>query len=452
MRPSLAPSPVDSLLASLTPGSERTGRHRPVGRAALALILALGLLAACSGEQGGGPGGPGGPGGGMPPALVSVVKVEPQTLKAEFEYAGQATGSRDVEVRARVSGILLDRAFREGGTVRKGQTLYTIDPAPLQAAVERLAADERAAEVRLNQAGRTLARAKQLFDERLVTQREFDDASATEQVARAELAAARARVREARLSLGYTRVTAPISGVIGRSLQSEGTLVPGPDMLLATISQADPIEIRFGIPDTDQLRWREDVAAGRLVLPAGGAFSVGITLADGTVLPRQGRLQFTETRVSANTGTNEAQAEIANADGAVKPGHFVRVRLSGATRPNAITVPTRAVLEGPQGKFVYVMQDGKAQARPVQVGEQLGERWLVHQGLAAGDEVIVDGVMRIGPGAPVQLAPASAPPSPSATPAATPASASADALPRAAASGTVPAAAPAAASLPAASN
>lgn len=394
-------------------------RGRRTGRRAAALVPAalLALLAACSGEPGGGAGagGPGGPGGGMPPALVAVEPVAPQTLKAEFEYAGQATGSRDVEVRARVGGILLERSFREGGTVRKGQTLYTIDPAPLQAAVERLSADERAAEARLNQAGRALARARQLFDERLVTQREFDDATANEQVARAELAAARARVREARLSLGYTRVVAPIGGVIGRSLQSEGTLVPGPDMLLATISQADPIEIRFGIPDTDQLRWREDVAAGRLVLPAGGAFSVGITLADGTVLPRQGRLQFTETRVSTTTGTNEAQAEIANADGAIKPGHFVRVRLGGATRPNAITVPTRAVLEGPQGKFVYLMQDGKAQPRPVQVGEQLGDRWLVNQGLAAGDAVIVDGVMRIGPGAPVQLqppagAPAAAPP------------------------------------------
>lgn len=383
------------------------------------------LLAACGGKDEGG--GHGGPGGGMPPAVVSVVQVEAKTLPAEFEYAGQAVGSREVEVRARVSGILLQRAFKEGGTVRKGQLLYTLDRAPFQAAVERLAADQNAAEARAAQAARTLARAKSLFDSRIVTQREFDDASAADAVARAEAQSARARLREARLSLDYTRVSAPLSGQISRSLQSEGTLVTGPDMLLATISQVDPIEIRFGIPDTDQLRWREDAAAGRLVLPKDGAFTVAITLADGKVLPRQGRLQFTEARVSAATGTNEAQASVANGDGALKPGHFVRVRLGGASRPNAITVPTRAVLEGPQGRFVYLMKEGKAQPRPVQVGEQMGDHWLVREGLAAGDEVIVDGVMRIGPGAPVQLAP---PPAPAAS--------------GAAASGTVPAAAPAA--------
>jgi membrane fusion protein (multidrug efflux system) len=388
----------------------------------------IALLAACSGSGEGGAG-HGGPGGGMPPAVVSVIKVEAKTLPAEFEYAGQAVGSREVEVRARVAGILLQRGFREGGAVRKGQMLYRLDPAPFQAAAERLAADQNAAEVRAAQAARTLARAKSLFDSRIVTQREFDDASSADAIARAEVLSARARLREARLSLGYTQVNAPINGVISRSLQSEGTLVTGPDMLLATIAQVDPIEIRFGIPDTDQLRWREDVAAGRLVLPRGGAFTVRITLADGTLLPREGRLQFTEARVSAATGTNEAQAEIANGDGALKPGHFVRVRLGGASRPDAITVPTRAVLEGPQGRFVYLLQEGKAQPRPVKVGEQLGDRWLVREGLAAGDEVIVDGVMRIGPGAPVQLAP---PPPPGA--------------PGSAASGRVPAAAASAAS------
>ncbi len=252
---------------------------------------------------------------------------------------------------------------------------------------------------------RTHARLKPLHEAKAVSQKEYDDAASAEQIARADLKGAQARRAEAALSLGYTKVEAPISGVAARSMVSEGTLVSGPNVLLTTIVQTDPIKVRFGIADTDQMRWRTESQAGRLQLPKDGAFDVEVTLADGSKLARKGRVNFTDTRVSSETGTHEAQAEIANADGALRPGQFVRVRLLGATRPNAVQVPTRAVLEGPQGKFVYLAKDGKAQPQPVKVGEQLGDLWLVSEGLKAGDPVIVDGVMRIGPGAPVQAAP-----------------------------------------------
>ena len=372
-------------------------------RLSLLTAAAALTLAACGGG-GGGQGGHGAPGGGMPPSPVSVMQVSLATLPATYEYVGQAAGSREVEVRARTSGILLKRNFREGTSVSRGQSLYSLDPAPLKAALDRADADVASAEARLGQASRTQARLKPLFEAKAVSQKDFDDATSAEAIARADLKGAQARRAEAALNLGYTRVEAPIGGVIGRSQVSEGTLVSGPAVLLTSITQTDPALIRFGIADTDQMRWRKEAEAGRLMLPKGGAFDVEVVLADGTVLKRRGKLQFTDARVSASTGTNEAQAEVPNADGLLKPGQFVRVRLQGATRPAAVKVPTRAVLEGPQGKFVYVVEDNKAQARPVQVGEQLGDQWLVNGGLKQGDTVIVDGVMRIGPGAPVQVA------------------------------------------------
>lgn len=340
-----------------------------------------------------------------PPAAVSTFVVTPADTPVTFEYVGQTIGSREVEIRARVGGILLKRHFREGAPVAKGQTMYTIDPAPLRVTLDRALADVAAAEARVAQASRTIARLKPLQAARAVSPREYDDAVSAEQVARADLKAAAARAAEAKLNLGYARVDAPIAGVAGRSQVSEGTLVRGPELLLTSISQIDPMHVLFGIADADQMRWRRDAESGRLELPRDGAFEVEVTRADGVALTRKGRLQFTEARISPATGTIEAQAEIANPDGALTPGQFVRVRLLGARRPSAALVPTRAVLEGPQGKFVYVVADGKAQPKPVTVGEQLGDRWVVTAGLGAGESVIVDGVMRIGPGAPVQVAP-----------------------------------------------
>lgn len=347
--------------------------------------------------------------GGPPPAAVAVMALAAASLPMTYEYVGQTAGSRDVEVRARVSGVLLKRNFTEGGTVRKGQSLYTIDPAPFQVALNKADADVAAAEARLAQTTRTLGRLKPLWEARAVSQREFDDATSAEQVARADLKGAQARRAEAALNLSYTRVESPLAGSVGRSQVSEGTLVAGPATLLTTLTQTDPAKVRFGIADTDLLKWRNESASGQLQLPANQAFTVEVRLADGSLYARKGKLLFSDTRVSGATGTVEAEAEVPNPDGVLKPGQFVRVRLSGATMPKAMLVPTRAVLEGPQGKFVYVAADGKALPKPVQVGEQVGDRWVITGGLAAGDAVIVDGMARIFfPGAPIVVAPVGA--------------------------------------------
>lgn len=369
------------------------------------------LLAAC--QPSGGP--PGGGLGGMPPAEVSVVTVQPQSLPATFEYVGQTAGSREVEVRARVNGILLSRNFREGGPVEKGQSLFSIDPAPFEVALARAEADVAGAEARLAQAGRNAARLKPLYAEKAVSQKDYDDAVSAEAIGDSELKAARARLAEARLSLGYTRVESPSAGITGRSQRSEGTLVSGPEVLLTTVTQIDPIWVNFGIADNESQKLNREVEAGRLVLPKEGKFEVTLKRADGSVYARTGRLNFSDVRVSGATGTSETRAEIPNPGGVLRPGQFVRVRLSGAVRPGAIVVPQRAVLEGPQGKFVYVVNaESKAESRPVEVGEWSGDAWIIVAGLKGGERVIVDGVMRIGPGAPVKVADPNVPKVPSA--------------------------------------
>jgi len=360
------------------------------------------LLAAC-GPSSGNQAGHGGPGGGMPPAAVSTMTVEPKAVLAPFEYTGQTAGSREVEVRARVRGILVSRNFTEGGTVKKGQSLYTIDRAAFEAALARAQADLAGARARLAQAKRNAARLAPLQAEQAVSQKEYDDAVSAETIGEADLKAAEARLLEAKLDLEYARVEAPVSGIAGRSLPSEGTFVSGPEVLLTRITQVDPIWVSFGIPDADRLKMRTESEAGRLVLPKDGRFEVRVRLADGEVYGRTGWLTYSDVRVSGQTGTSDARAVLPNPDGRLHPGQFVRVTLSGATRPQAVLVPQRAVLEGPQGRFVYVVDEkSTAQPRPVELGEWAGSDWIITGGLKAGDQVIIDGVMRIGPGAPVQ--------------------------------------------------
>ena len=341
----------------------------------------------------------------MPPPAVSVVTVEPQPVAATFEYVGQTAGSREVEVRARVSGILLKRNYREGGTVKEGQSMFVVDPAPFEVAAARAEAALASAEAKLAQAKRNSARLKPLYEVRAASQKDYDEAVSSEQVAEAEVKTARANVTDAQLNLRYTRVEAPVTGIASRAQRSEGNYVSGADALLTTVSQIDPIYVLFGVSDEERLRLTRQVEAGQLVLPKDGQFDVTLKLADGSAYSKSGKVNFSDVRVSGQTGTSEARAELPNPSGLLHPGQFVRVTLKGAQRPAAVLVPQRAVLEGPKGKFVYVVNDkSQAEPRPVALGDWQGDAWVVTSGLAAGDRVIVDGVMKIGPGAPVSVA------------------------------------------------
>lgn len=354
---------------------------------------------------------PQGHAGGMPPAVVAVQEVAARDIPVEFEYPAQTAGSREVEVRARVPGILLKRNFEEGSRVGAGHSLFSLDAAPYEAAVARAEADVAAAEARVSQASRMARRTRPLYEAKAASQKDLDDAVSAQEVAQADLKAARARLAEARLNLGYTRVESPIAGVTSRALKSEGTLVSGPEVLLTTISQLDPMYVNFGIPQAEQARLIQEAAAGKLTLPRDNRFAVAVRLEDGRVSSRTGKLAFTDVRLNGQTGTSDARAEIPNPDGELRPGQFVRAILKGAVRPNAVSVPQRAVMEGPQGKMVYLLgPDNKALPAPITVGDWTGGDWIVTSGVEAGDKVIVDGLMKVFPGATVQVGDPNAPP------------------------------------------
>lgn len=384
-------------------------------RSALLLSCLVVLLGCKPKEQ---PGHGGGPGGGMPPSEVAVTTLQPKDLPVVYEYTGRIEGSREVEVHARVAGILLKRSYTEGEAVKAGQLLFTIDPAQYEAARARAQADVAATKARLVQSQRIVERLRPLADAKVVSQRDWEDTLAAEQVAKAELQANEARLKEANLNLSYTRVTAPMAGIAGRAEQAEGSLVSGPQVRLTKVTQADPAYVVFGISDDQRLKLQNQVGSGRLVLPSEDKFEVSLQLADGSTFATVGKMNFSDIHVDAETGTSQARAVVPNPKGALRPGQFVRVSLKGAQIKQALVVPQRAVLQGPQGKFVYVVNaQSQVEIRPVQAGDWREEGWVIDEGLKAGDRVVIDGVMKIGPGAPVKAVDAAEKPATAATPA-----------------------------------
>ena len=335
-----------------------------------------------------------------------------QTFPVTFEYVGQTQGSKDVEVRARVTGIIEKRLFEEGAAVKAGQTLFIIDARQYQAQVAAANADVSRAKAQKAQADREAARLKPLAERKAIGQKEADDAASAADLAAAAVQASQAKVAELSVNLGYTKVLAPISGLTSRSQKSEGSLVTANETLLTTISQTHPIWVVFNISENEQLRLNRAVAANQLMLPKDNAYEVTVKLSDGSTLPRKGRINFSDTRINPTTGTYEMRAEIANPDGALKPGQFVRVILRGAERQNVVAVPQVAVLDGPQGKFVYTLgkdKDGKdvATPRPIVVGDWVdanaSNQWVIESGLKPGDQVLINGIAKVMPGGQVKV-------------------------------------------------
>ena len=341
----------------------------------------------------------------MPPPEVNVVTVQPREIAATFEQVGQTAGVREVEVRSRVTGILQRWNYKEGSAVQAGRSLFTIDPAPFQTAMARADADLASALAKDAQSTRDIERLKPLYEQGMISRKAFDDAVSAQEVAAAGVKAAQAALAQAKLDLAYTRVEAPISGVTSRALKSEGSLVEAQQTLLTTISQVDPIHVIFSISESENLKLQREAAAGRLQLPKDGRFTVTLRLSDGTTYARPGRVDFSDVRINPGTGTSEARAVLPNSDQRLRPGQFVRVTLAGATYINALAVPQRAVLEGPTGKIVMTVNaQGMVEPRPVEVGEWAGADWIITSGIHPGERVIVDGVMKARPGAPVKIA------------------------------------------------
>ncbi len=337
----------------------------------------------------------------MPPPEVSIITVQASSQPIELEYAGQTAGSRETEVRARVAGILQRRLFTEGSAVKAGQPLFQIDPANFQTQSASLDASVALAVARRDQAKRDLARLVPLIAEKAISQKEFDDAKSALDIAEAILKQTQAQASEAQLNLGYTKVIAPIGGITTTANKSDGSLVTAADSLLTTIVQTDPMYVNFSVSESDFISLNKRVKEGKLNVPAQRVnsgnigFDVQVKLADGSLHPQAGKLNFSGQRVNPQTGSIDVRAEIPNTDGSLRPGQFVRVLLKGATRPNTISVPQRAVIDSPFGKIVFkVTLENKLAPQPVELDGWTGGNWVITKGLQNGDRILVEGFIK----------------------------------------------------------
>lgn len=361
-----------------------------------------------------------------PPTPVSVVEIKPENTPATFEFTGKTASSRQVDINARVEGYLEKIAYTEGSLVKDGQLLFQLDPKPFQAALDSAKANLAQQEAALTRARQTLARVKPLAKQNAVSQQDLDNATAGVLTSEAQVQAAKANVEQARLNLGYTTIRSPLTGLSSSSNYREGALIRsgGSGSQLTTIVQIDPMWVNFGVGENEVLKLKAQREAGQLKGPGLGKVEVELILADGSTYPQKGQITFVDPVVNAQTGTYNIRAVTPNPSNQLSPGQFVRVQIKGAFRPNAIMVPQVAVMQGPNGKFVFVVgPDNTAQPKPIQVGDWYGDQWIINSGLESGDRVVVDGAVRLQPGAPVQIKPAAAPepePEPAKVPSATP--------------------------------
>ena len=383
-------------------------------------LAALGLVAALA-ACGQGEGAKNAQGGGarqMPQPEVGVETVQPGEVGLLTELPGRLEASRVAQVRARAAGILQQRLFQEGSEVKAGQALFRIDPSPSEAALQTAEAQLARAEANLSQARALAGRYQPLVEAQAVSQQDYANAVAAQKQAEADVAAGKAAVRNARINLGYATVTSPIAGRVGRALVTEGALVgQGEATQLAVVQQVDPLYVNFTQSASEALRLRRALEAGQLKAAGKGAAEVRVVLDDGSEHPQAGKLLFTDLTVDSATGQVS-----------------VRVRLEQARASNAITLPQQAVMRSAQGDAVQVVTpEGKIEQRRIQVGGQQGGRWVVLDGLKAGEQVMVDGfqkVQMLPPGTPVKAvpwqpagaAPAAAPAASAASGAASPAS------------------------------
>ena len=371
---------------------------------AVSLCLGFLLLQGCSQEEAGGNAATT-PGASPSPPEVEVVTLTPQPVTLDLLYPGRASGSREVEVRARVDGILVSRNYQEGSIVEEGALLFEIDPQPYQVALERANAQFKQAEAQMRSAQRDWDRGEAVFAKGVISESDHDALRSAQELAEASVALARAEREAAQINLGYTRVTAPISGVTSREAVSEGSLV-GPTQgmnLLTRIVRTDPLYVVFAIPESEYISLRRIHPEAAEVAPIGAE----LVLDDGTVALAQGSIDFTASTVDPATGTVQARAVFPNPGNQVLPGQFARVSVMDLNMGDSLLVPQAAVMQGPQGTFVLTVDDQNlVQYTPISTGIAVGNAWIVSSGVQAGTRVISNGLLKVQPGMPVTPVPA----------------------------------------------
>lgn len=351
-------------------------------------LAVLSVLAACGGKQA----------GQAPPAPeVAVQTVGNEPVPLELTYTARTIGSREVEVRARVGGILLKRRFEEGSRVREGQPMFQIDPEPIRARLASARAEVAVAKARLNEARRQQDRVLPLFDKNAVSQSRRDEAVSSFEVAQANLNSAEAALKTAQLDLEYSDVRAPIGGLTSREMLSEGSLIATDkdSSLLTRIVQIDPLYVEFSVPEVEASLIRNSLApASKKAAPI-----VKLLLDDGKEYPESAKLTFVDNAVDLESGTVRIRAVLHNPAAQLIPGQFIRARIEGVTLANVVSIPRKAILSSAQGRFVWlVAAENKVEMRPVQVGRSMGNNIVVTSGLAAGDRYVVEGVLKVQPG------------------------------------------------------
>jgi membrane fusion protein (multidrug efflux system) len=358
----------------------------------LALVLAAQLLAVPASAQAPGQ---------MPPTGVSFLALEARDIPVTSELPGRIAPIRIAEVRARVTGIIQERVFEQGSLVKAGDVLYRIEPSLFKVRVASARASLQKAQAAELNASQQLERQRVLRARNASSDVEFENAAAVHATAKADVALAQAALDEAQINLGFTEVKAPISGIIGGALVTEGALVNADSGdPLATIQQIDPVYADFTQPAGDLLSIRREISAGRLAAPPADKARVELIFDDGSVHEKLGKLLFSSATVDSTTGQVTLRAEFPNPNRDLLPGLYVRVRIEQAIRKNALSVPQRAVMrDATGGATVYVVgAENKAEAKPVKLGPALGGDWIVDEGLAVGDKVIVEGGQKLQPG------------------------------------------------------
>ncbi|ECZ5651852.1 multidrug efflux RND transporter periplasmic adaptor subunit AcrA [Salmonella enterica subsp. enterica serovar Agona] len=343
--------------------------------------------------------------GGQQMPEVGVVTLKTEPLQITTELPGRTVAYRIAEVRPQVSGIILKRNFVEGSDIEAGVSLYQIDPATYQATYDSAKGDLAKAQAAANIAELTVKRYQKLLGTQYISKQEYDQALADAQQATAAVVAAKAAVETARINLAYTKVTSPISGRIGKSSVTEGALVQnGQASALATVQQLDPIYVDVTQSSNDFLRLKQELANGSLKQENGKA-KVDLVTSDGIKFPQSGTLEFSDVTVDQTTESITLRAIFPNPDHTLLPGMFVRARLQEGTKPTALLVPQQGVTRTPRGDatVLVVGADNKVETRQIVASQAIGDKWLVTDGLKAGDRVVVSGLQKVRPGAQVKV-------------------------------------------------
>ena len=337
-----------------------------------------------------------------PPLEVSIVTVQPRDVGISRDYIAQTQSSQAVNIQARVSGWLDKRVYTEGSVVKAGQVLFRMDQKPFQAQLDAANAALQRNQAALQVATANLNRTKPLAQQNALSQKDLDDAQGQYEQAAAAVEQSKAQVISAQLDLSYTVISSPVDGISSYAAVADGTYLNPQNAQLTTVSVLSPMWVNFSLSENEYQRIDNDIRAGRLVLPPDRNLTVEIQQVDGSLYPFTGRITFADPSYNPQTGTFLIRATVENPKGVLRPNQYVRARLKGAVRPNAILVPQRAVQQGAKGHFAWVVnKDGLAEQRPLMVGDWYGDSWFVDEGLNPGDRLVVDGGQRLSAGAKV---------------------------------------------------